>query len=60
MLRSLQLEINERTRELHGVRQRDNGLSPAQQKELELLSSEQGTLAELVHDLMQSDAGDEP
>jgi hypothetical protein len=59
MLRSLQLEINERTQELHGARQQRNGLSPAQQKELQSLSAEQGTLAELVQGLMQeSDEGD--
>jgi hypothetical protein len=55
MLRSLQLEINERTRELDGTRQRQNGLSAAQEKELESLSAEQGTLAELVRTFMQSD-----
>jgi hypothetical protein len=55
MLRSLQLEINERTRELDTTRQRQNGLSPGQEKELESLGAEQGTLADLVRNLMQGD-----
>lgn len=55
MLRSLQLEINQRTRELAETRLKENGLSPAQQKELESLGEEQGILADIVRNLMQSD-----
>jgi hypothetical protein len=55
MLRSLQIEINERTQELDALRLQQKSLSPAQQKELESLSTEQGTLADLVRNLMQSD-----
>jgi hypothetical protein len=61
MLRSLQIEINERTRELHDAREKQKALSPVQEKELESLSGEQGTLAELVRNLMQpDDEGESP
>jgi hypothetical protein len=61
MLRSLQIEINERTRDLDDARQRQKGLSPTQEKELESLSAEQGTLAGLVRNLAQpDDEGDSP
>jgi hypothetical protein len=61
MLRSLQIEINERTRELAEVRQREKKLSPVQEKELQSLGTEQGTLADLVRSLTEpSDEGDNP
>jgi hypothetical protein len=61
MLRSLQIEINERTRELGERAEREQKLSPAQQKELTDLGEEQGTLADLVRALTEpADEGDNP
>jgi hypothetical protein len=61
MLRSLQIEINERTLELDDSRQRQKGLSPTQEKELESLSAEQGILADLVRKFAEpDDEGDSP
>ena len=54
MLRSLQIEINQRTEELAELSRRDQKLSPAQQSELKSLAEEQGTLAELVRDLLST------
>ncbi len=55
MLKSLQIEINGRTQELAETRDREKRLSPAQEKELQSLSEEQGTLADLVRRLTQPD-----
>jgi hypothetical protein len=61
MLRSLQLEINQRTGELAELRQREPKLTPAQEGELKALAEEQGVLANLVDDFLQpADEGDKP
>lgn len=61
MLRSLQLEINERTHDLGELREREKKLSPAQEKELQSLGIEQGTLADLVRSLTEpADEGGNP
>ncbi|MBI3465065.1 MAG: hypothetical protein HY000_18715, partial [Planctomycetes bacterium] len=60
MLRSLQVEINQRTQELAELRQREQKLTPGQEKELKTLAEEQGTLASLVDTLVQPDEGDQP
>jgi hypothetical protein len=61
MLKSLQIEINERTRELGEARATEKKLSPAQEKELQSLGEEQGTLADLVRSLTEpSDEGGNP
>jgi DNA repair exonuclease SbcCD ATPase subunit len=53
MLKSLQIEINDRTRELGEVRASEKKLSPAQERELQSLGAEQGTLADLVRSLTE-------
>ncbi len=61
MLRSLQIEINQRTTELAELQKRAERLSPAQQNELKSLADEQGTLADLVREFLQSrDEGENP
>jgi hypothetical protein len=48
LLRSLQIEINERTQELAQLRKRQQKLSPDQLQEAQSLAADQGTLADLV------------
>jgi hypothetical protein len=54
LLRSLQVEINQRTTELAELQNKVQKLTPAQQNELKSLAAEQGTLADLVREFIQS------
>ena len=61
MLRSLQLELNERTDFFDELLRRQKELNPEQAAELEQLHEDQGTLADLVRDLTKpkKDDGEE-
>ena len=51
MLRSLQLELNEKTDYFDELLRRSKELDPKQTAELEQLHKDQGTLADLVRDI---------
>ena len=61
MLRSLQLELNEKTDVFDELLRRQKELNPEQAAELEKLHEDQGTLADLVRDLTKprKDDGEE-
>lgn len=58
MLKALQEEINERTDFLDEVKRRGKELSPDQVSELDKLTTDQGTLADLVRDLTKPKSDD--
>jgi hypothetical protein len=51
MLKTLQQELNERTEQFDELSRRNQKLTPEQAKEAEQLSTDQGSLADLVRDL---------
>jgi hypothetical protein len=59
LLRSLQIEINQRTQELAQLQKREQRLSPNQVEEAKSLAADQGTLADIVRNIT-APSQDEP